>query len=291
MSILVFGANGQVGWSLQRLKSEAANVHFIDRQACDLADVSAIKRCLDEFRPELVINAAAYTQVDQAETESALAHRINGDAVAAMASYVAGCQSRLIHLSTDFVFDGRKQAPYLPEDLVGPQGAYGESKLAGEVAALELAPAATMIIRTAWVYSEHGNNFVKTMLRLMAERDSLGVVNDQMGSPTYASNLADVIWQIDREDLFTPGIYHWTDAGGITWYDFAMAIHEIGLDLGLLKNSIEINAITTADYPTPAARPAYSVLDNEKLSALTARVPMPWKESLHNMLKRYAQSA
>lgn len=224
--------------------------------------------------------------MDKAEEESGLAHLINEASVRRMAAYAHANNARLIHLSTDFVFDGTNQSPYLPGDTTSPLGQYGESKLAGELAALEEAPESTMIIRTAWVYSEHGNNFVKTMLRLMGEKPELGVVNDQRGSPTYAGDLAEMIWRICDHDLFTPGIYHWTDEGNITWCDFARAIHEEALDTGLLAKAIPINPITTDDYPTPAARPAYSVLDTSKLGRLVGIAPTPWRQNLKLMLSR-----
>ena len=237
-------------------------------------------------KPRFIINAAAYTAVDKAEEEPGLAHLINEASVRRMAAYAHANNARLIHLSTDFVFDGTNQSPYLPGDPTAPLAEYGASKLAGELAALQEAPEATMIIRTAWVYSEHGNNFVKTMLRLMSEKPALGVVDDQRGSPTYAGNLANMIWQIHEHDLFTPGIYHWTDEGNITWCDFARAIQEEALASGLLKKAIPINPITTDDYPTPAARPAYSVLNNTKLARLLGIEPTPWRQNLKLMLSR-----
>jgi len=224
--------------------------------------------------------------VDKAEEESGLAHLINEASVRRMAAYAHANNVQLIHLSTDFVFDGTNLTPYLPGDVTSPLGEYGESKLAGELAALEEAPESTMIIRTAWLYSEHGNNFVKTILRLVGEKHELGVVDDQHGSPTYAGNLAQVIWQIVEHDLFTPGIFHWTDEGNITWCDFARAIQEEVLDAGQLEKAIPINPITTDDYPSPAVRPSFSVLDNTKLAKLVGIEPTPWSKNLKLMLSR-----
>ncbi len=286
MRILVFGLSGQLARSLEDTRPGGFDGTFAGRATCDLAEPARVSALLDERHPDMIVNAAAYTQVDRAEEEPELAHRINGEAVADMARYVAANDARLIHISTDFVFDGSKSEPYQPGDTTGPLGKYGDSKLAGETAALQRAPENTMIIRTAWVYSEHGNNFVKTMLRLMRERDQLGVVDDQRGAPTYARGLAEVIWQIVTQDLFRPGIYHWTDSGNITWHDFAVAIQQEGASRGLLDTLIPVNPIATEAYPTPAARPAYSVLDTGKLAELLGIEPAPWRDNLRKMLER-----
>ncbi len=289
MKILVFGSTGQVARSLRDTQPAGLNVFYVDRTACDLSEPLSVEYYLEQQSPDLIINAAAYTQVDNAEEEPELAERINADAVGAMARYVETSGAKLINISTDFVFDGKKTSPYLPGDETGPLGEYGASKLAGELQALNAAPEQTMIIRTAWVYSEHGGNFVKTMLRLMAERDELGVVSDQRGSPTYARSLAEVIWQIVDHDLFQPGIYHWTDEGDITWYEFALGIQEEGSKAGLLERRIPVNPIATDDYPTPAARPAYSVLNTEKLATLSGFEPQPWRANLKSALSRFAK--
>ena len=285
MAILVFGSAGQLAQSLRETQ-QGGESFFVDRNSCDLADPEQVDAMLERRKPGVIINAAAYTAVDKAEEEPGLAHLINEASVRRMAAYAHANNARLIHLSTDFVFDGTNQSPYLPGDPTAPLAEYGASKLAGELAALQEAPEATMIIRTAWVYSEHGNNFVKTMLRLMSEKPALGVVDDQRGSPTYAGNLANMIWQIHEHDLFTPGIYHWTDEGSITWCDFARAIQEEALASGQLARAIPINPITTDDYPTPAARPAYSVLNNTKLARLLGIEPTPWRQNLKLMLSR-----
>jgi dTDP-4-dehydrorhamnose reductase len=286
MGIIIFGSSGQLAQSLRDTKPTNKRPVFIDRDTCDLSDPDQVNAILEKKKPELIINAAAYTAVDKAEEEPQLAQLVNEEAVRCMAKYSRASGAQFIHFSTDFVFDGTKQSPYLPGDATGPLGEYGESKLAGELAALKEAPESTMIIRTAWVYTEHGNNFVKTMLRLMNERDELGVVDDQRGAPTYARDLAELIWQIYEHELFTAGIYHWTDQANITWCDFANAIQEEAIAAGLLKKAIPINAITTDDYPTPAARPAYSVLDNTKLAKLVGIEPTAWRENLKLMLSR-----
>jgi dTDP-4-dehydrorhamnose reductase len=253
---------------------------------CDLADPDQVDVILEREKPKFIINAAAYTAVDKAEEESELVRQVNEESVRRMAAFAHINNAQLIHLSTDFVFDGTKKSPYCPGDAASPLGEYGESKLAGERAALKEAPESIMIIRTAWVYSEYGINFVKTMLRLMNEKDELGVVNDQRGSPTCAHGLAEMIWRIADQKLFTAGIYHWTDEGNITWCEFAKAIQEEALDAGYLSQAIPINPITTEDYPTPAARPAFSVLDNSKLAKLIGIEPAPWRQNLRFMLSR-----
>lgn len=292
MKILVFGANGQLGRSLLDSQPDRADVLYADRTRCDLGKPGVVTAFLAGQQPQLIINAAAYTAVDSAEEDSELAHRINGEAVREMAEWVAANSAatarRLIHISTDFVFDGTRTRPYLPGEKTNPLGEYGHSKLVGELAALQSAPEQTMIIRTAWVYSEHGSNFVKTMLRLMAERDEIGVVQDQRGAPTYARGLADIIWQIVPDDAFAPGIYHWTDQGDISWHDFAVAIQVEALAAGLLDRAIAVRAITTGEYPTPAERPAYSVLDTGKLSRQLGIEPTPWRDNLRRAIAAIA---
>jgi dTDP-4-dehydrorhamnose reductase len=285
MTILVFGSSGQLARSLRDTKQNK-EPFFVDRIICDLSDPSQVDAILEQKKPDLIINAAAYTAVDKAEEEPKLAHMINEASVLRMAVFAHTNNARLIHLSTDFVFDGTKGSPYLPADALSPLGVYGESKLAGELAALREAPESAMVIRTGWVYSEHGSNFVKTMLRLMNEKDELDVVNDQRGSPTYAHGLAEMIWRIADQNLFTAGIFHWADEGSITWCEFAKAIQEEALKAGYLSQAISINAITTEDYPAPAARPAFSVLDNTKLAKLVGIEPTPWRQNLILMLSR-----
>lgn len=284
MQILVLGANGQLGRSLRDTQPDDQQVTFATRSEVDLSQAGEVTNFLGQLHPDLVINAAAYTAVDKAEEEPEMADQINGSTVGEIAAWAANNNARLIHISTDFVFDGAGTRPYLPGDETGPISAYGESKLKGEMLALGSSPEQTMIIRTAWVYSEHGSNFVKTMLRLMKERDELGVVADQVGSPTYARGLAEVIWLIVSEEKFTPGIFHWSDNGHISWHEFAEAIQQEGLQSGLLEQLITVNAITTEEFPTPAARPAFSVLDTSKLGTALGIEPEPWTDNLKRMM-------
>lgn len=286
MKIVVMGANGQLGNSLRDCAPADVAVTYLTRQDCDLTSPEAINASLDAAEPDVMINAAAYTAVDLAESEAALAAKINVEAVAVMASWAQANNAQLVHFSTDFVFDGSSTRPYQIEDPTSALGVYGATKREGELAALAAAPANVMIIRTSWVYSEHGQNFVKTMLRLMGERDQLSVVDDQRGCPTYAGNLAELTWHLVTQKLFTPGIYHWSDAGIATWYEFAQEIGRQAHQAGLLAREIPIAPITTDQYPTPASRPAYSVLDTTKLATLAGRQPAPWQDRLQTMLTR-----
>lgn len=286
MNVIIFGARGQLGQCLADIVSSGICAEFLSREDCDLLQPGSIKRTLDKKKPDFIINAAAYTDVDRAESEAEVAHRINGKAVGAIAEWVSYNRARLIHLSTDFVFDGKSQRPYQINDKMNPLGAYGASKEAGEKQVKELAPKATMVIRTSWVYSEYGSNFVKTMLRLMRESKSLSVVDDQLGSPTYAGSLARIIWTIINMDYFQPGIFHWTDNGTITWYQFACTIQAEATKLGLLNRSIPIKPISTDEYPTSAKRPAYSALDTSKLEQLTSQKARDWQLNLNYMLNR-----
>jgi dTDP-4-dehydrorhamnose reductase len=281
--VLILGAKGQLGNCLNDIEPEGFEVTYADIEECDLTDPDAVRDYIGDVDPKTIINCSAYTAVDKAEEEEALAYRINRDAV----QYIAdncGQDRRLIHISTDFVFDGRKTTPYLPGDTPAPLGVYGASKLAGENAALNTIPEQVMVIRTAWLYSIYGVNFVKTMLRLMAEKDEISVVNDQRGSPTYAGGLAEVIWDVLVKDCFAAGIYHWTDAGNVSWHDFALAIQAEGRRLGILTRTIPVRAIPAENYPTAATRPLYSLLDSGKLLQQTGREGTPWHDNLVGMV-------
>ena len=212
-----------------------------------------------KLAPSVIINAAAYTAVDKAEEDFDLCHAINATAVENLAKYCKQSGAFLVHVSTDYVFNGHKGSPYLTDDTIEPQGVYGKTKAYGEKALLELLPNASCLIRTAWVYSSHGNNFVKTMLRLMADKPQLSVIDDQIGTPTWAKGLAEVC--VSAAQNKTQGVYHWTDEGVASWYDFALAIQELGIEKGLLSSAIPVLPIPSSQYPTPASRPHYSVLD------------------------------
>ncbi len=284
--VVVTGASGQLGRELARTAPDV-DLTLLDRKALDIGDAAAVKRCLEALQPELVINAAAYTAVDRAESEPELARRVNAEGPANLAGACAGLGARLIHVSTDFVFDGGASQPLQPGDATAPLGVYGASKLAGEQAVVAALPAA-LIVRTGWVYSCCGGNFVKTMLRLMTEREQLSVVWDQVGTPTWAAGLAQALWAF-AEQPELGGTYHWSDAGVCSWYDFAVAIAEEGLARGLLEHGVQVNPIPARDYPTPARRPAYSVLDK---SATWAAIDTPvrhWRSALRLMLDEWRE--
>lgn len=273
--ILVTGATGQVGSELKVLAPRYSQLDwvFADRSVLDLSDLKAISQVLDEIQPQIIINCAAYTAVDKAESETDLADILNHQAVAVLAQWtkVNGCQ--FLHISTDYVFDGNSSTPLTEAAATGPINAYGQTKLDGELACLRENPM-SIIIRTSWVYSAFGANFVKTMRKLMQERERLNVVNDQIGSPTYAADLAQAIVTIVTHPKWQAGMYHFSNAGEISWYEFALAIQEIG------GFNCQITGIPSADYPTPARRPKYSLLDKSKI-ATTFAVNVPeYRESL-----------
>ncbi|MBU2829440.1 dTDP-4-dehydrorhamnose reductase [Acidithiobacillus ferriphilus] len=280
--VLLLGAQGQVGWELQRSQPPSVMLRALGRQDLDIRDVGKVRAAVESFRPDCLINAAAYTAVDRAESEADMAYAINRDGAAHCALAAQACGARLIHLSTDFVFDGAQSTPYQPGAPAAPLGVYGASKAAGEQQVREILGDAALILRTAWVYSAHGSNFVKTVLRLLAERDVLRVVGDQIGTPTWAAGIAGALWRaLDHPD-FT-GIQHWTDAGVASWYDFSVAIQEEAVAAGRLQRSIPIEMIPTSGYPTPARRPAYTVLDKSTSYATLGPAPH-WRAALRQML-------
>lgn len=279
MKAIVTGVNGQLGKALLATRPRGWTCVALDRTALDLTDSDAIARVIETEQPDLILNAAAYTAVDRAESEADLAHAINGGAPAAFAKALAGTGGRLVQVSTDFVFDGASGRGYCPDDARNPQSVYGASKAAGEDAAGD----AAIIVRTSWVYAAGGANFVRTMLRLMRERDELRVVADQIGSPTWATGLAQTLWGLAATGQ--PGIYHHRDAGVASWYDFAVAIAEEAFALGLLARIPSIMPIATADYPTPAKRPSFSVLDVSETRTLLGDAHVHWRSNLKTMLK------
>ncbi len=288
MKVLITGANGQVGWELQRSAPNGAELLPLGSRELDVSDAASVDATIGEFQPDLIINAAAYTAVDRAEADREAAYAVNAEGAGNLARAAQARGARLIHISTDFVFDGEKATPYQPDDAVAPLGVYGASKQAGDEQVLDSGVDA-LIIRTAWVYSSHGNNFVKTMLRLMAERDELGIVADQIGTPTWAHGLALAIWAA-AEKPGLAGIYHWTDAGVASWYDFAVAIYEEATALGLLQKSLSITPIPASAYPTPARRPACAVLDKSKSWSDLQINPVHWRAQLRSVLTELSQA-
>ena len=280
--VLLLGAGGQLGVELQHSQPATIQLMALTRAELDLTDTTKIEPVVKSYQPDVIINASAYTNVDKAEQEREVAFAINAEAVKALAIICANQSIRLIHVSTDFVFDGQSSLPYKPTDPIAPQGVYGDSKAEGERLLFQHC-ASAVCVRTAWVYSSHGNNFVKTMLRLMSERDSLSVVADQIGSPTWVRDLAAMLWHILSLDI--SGYLHWSNQGIASWYDFANAIYLLGHRYGLLTNNCEILPVSTAEYPTPAKRPAYSLLDKSETIEKIHLAPPHWLSSLDKMLR------
>ncbi len=282
MKALVTGAGGQVGRAL--LESVPSHVQLIavGHQELDVTDQAAVMSCLQAHSPDVVVNAAAYTAVDRAESEPELARRINTDGAKYLALAVRATRSRLVHFSTDFVFDGTASRPYRPDSPTHPLSVYGLTKRDGEQAVLDTLPGQAVVLRTSWVYAAQGANFVRTMLRVMGANRSARVVADQVGTPTAAASVAHAVWKI-LESPGLSGIHHWSDAGVASWYDLAVAVAEEGAQLGLLPAGVRVTPIATEDYPTPARRPAYSVLDKSSLAA-AGMVPLHWRAQLRVVL-------
>lgn len=282
MKVLVLGAGGQVGRAVAQTPGTGHEVIAKTRSEVNIADASAVDRVLAETTPDWLVNAGAYTAVDLAEDEPQAAAAINDTAVGIIAAAAARGGCRVLHLSTDFVFDGASSHAYLPSDAPCPLSVYGATKLAGERKLLE-GDGRGIVLRTAWVYASAGRNFVLTMLRLMKEREQIRVVSDQIGAPTWAGSLGGIIWGL-IEAQARAGIYHWTDLGVASWYDFAVAIQEEALSRGLLSRPSEVIPIATADYPTRARRPAFSVLDTTATRALSVAPAAHWRANLRKML-------
>jgi dTDP-4-dehydrorhamnose reductase len=284
MNIVVIGKSGQLAFELRRIfKDTSHDVTFLGRGDVDITSTESIEETLSPLKPQTVINASAYTAVDNAETDAEACHAINAIGVKNLAEYCKQADAFMVHVSTDYVFNGLKGSPYLTDDEIEPQGEYGKSKAKGEKYLLDTLPNASCIIRTAWVYSSHGNNFVKTMLRLMAEKPQLSVIDDQIGTPTWAMGLAKAC--IYAGESRTAGIYHWTDEGVASWYDFALAIQEVAIDKGILDGAIPVLPIPSSQYPTPAKRPHYSVLDKLATREVFASCkPEHWRTQLSTML-------
>ncbi|TFU90143.1 dTDP-4-dehydrorhamnose reductase [Dysgonomonas mossii] len=284
-NILVTGCNGQLGNEIRRISANHENnfrFFFTDVAELDITDLKAVDSFIKENNIKYIINCAAYTAVDKAEDDVDLCYKINRDAVANLGLAATNNNAKVIHISTDYVYDGTANKPYVETDTVNPQSVYGKSKQEGEAELLK-ACADSIIIRTAWLYSIFGSNFVKTMIKLGKERETLNVVADQRGTPTYGTDLAKTIVKIldfSEANGFKPGIYHYSNEGATTWYDFTLAIHK---EAGI--NTCKVNPITTEQYPVKATRPKYSVLDKTKIKS-TFNLTIPkWEESLNNCIK------
>ena len=291
MRILVTGKNGQLGRSIHKIVNTKIDNNqssdefiFVGREDLDLSSENSISHYFgnnDKF--DIIINCAAYTQVDKAEQEVELANQINHLAVKQLASFASKQQAKLIHISTDYIFDGESDKPYTETDVTNPINVYGKTKLAGEKALQAVMLTNALIIRASWLYSEYGNNFVSTMLRLGKERDELNVVSDQIGSPTYATDLADVILEIIQNKSFTKTsqatqIYHYSNEGEISWYKFAQEIFKIA------KIDCRVNPITTQQYPMPAKRPINTIMNTDKVAEIFSMNTSNWKESFNTCI-------
>lgn len=278
--ILVTGAKGQLGSELNVLSKNYSQFEwvFTERAELDLSDLEGLVATLSHIQPNYILNCAAHTAVDRAESELELADVLNHQSVEVLAKWSAENDCKLIHISTDYVFDGTAATPLTEMAPTGPINVYGQTKLLGEKACMDANPAA-IIIRTSWVYSSFGANFVKTMSKLMQERDTLNVVNDQIGSPTYAADLGQAIMTIVTHEKWEAGIYHFSNEGEISWYEFALAIQEIG------GFECAISGIPSSAYPTPAKRPQYSLLDKSKIKATFGVIVPGYRESLERCMR------
>jgi dTDP-4-dehydrorhamnose reductase len=282
MRFLLLGGGGQLGQALARTAPTRHELIVKTRPQLDIADAPSISRNVAAIKPDWILNAAAYTAVDLAEDEPAQATAINDTAVGVLAGAAARAGCRLLHVSTDFVFDGASNRAYLPSDAPRPLSVYGASKRAGELKALG-AGCEAIVLRSSWVYAAAGRNFVLTLLKLMREREQVRVVSDQIGAPTRALSLAFAVWDL-VEMRAAAGIYHWTDLGVASWYDFAVAIQDEALTRGLLPRAASIVPISTAEYPTRARRPPFSVLDTAATRALVPAPAVHWRHNLRMML-------
>lgn len=283
---LITGAKGQVGHCLTEQLTGKAEILAVDRDELDITDQSAVKKIVKTFKPDVIINAAAHTAVDRAESEIELSETINVKGPQYLAEAANEIGAVILHISTDYVFEGTGSGEYKEDDQTNPQGVYGRTKLAGEIAVQQANPR-SIILRTAWVFGEHGHNFVKTMLRLAKDRDSLGVVGDQFGGPTYADDIAKALIEIANQILAgkenTFGIYHFTGKPYVSWYEFAKAIFAEAELQNILEKSPLVNSIATSDYPTPAKRPANSRLDLTKIKQVFNIEPSDWQVALKNI--------
>lgn len=291
LNVLITGAQGQVGAELVKTAPAEFKTIGLGSKQLDITNQQHIQSALAKYKPDLIINAAAYTAVDKAESDADTAFAVNEQGLAWLAQAANAAHIPLFHISTDYVFDGTANTPYTETDPANPQSVYGASKLAGEQA-LASTLSQHIILRTSWVFGATGNNFVKTMLRLAAERDELSVVADQHGCPTSANSIAKTLWQLAQlyadQGSLPWGTYHFSNAPACTWHDFAGEIFEQAVNIGLLDKTPTLHPITTAEYPTPAQRPAWSVFDCSKIEHLLQRKTQHWRQQLSELLKEFA---
>jgi len=309
MKVLITGKGGQLAWELEQTKPAHIELVSFGIEELDISNSAQVNELLITQSPDLVINAAAYTAVDKAETDKDVAYAVNEAGSENLALACKEISAKMIHVSTDFVFDGTSTTPYQPTDTTNPINVYGDSKLKGDLKIAQILGEEAAIIRTAWVYSANGNNFVKTMLRLMSEKEQLGIVYDQVGTPTWARGLAKMIWTLAEKNKCTHQerfsesedcglrnlntslcpVYHWTDAGVASWYDFAVAIQELAIEKGMLNQAIPIRPIPASAYPTPAKRPSFSVIDKTTAEQTTEIQTVHWRKQLSAMLDELAR--
>lgn len=287
LRILIMGKHGQLAQELARTAPDCVEFRCVSSDETDVSNEQDVFQCITSYRPRLIVNAAAYTQVDKAESEVKDAFAVNAQGVLHLARACDAVNARLIHISTDFVFDGTKSSPYLPQDITNPLSIYGKSKLEGERLAQKAMPHNNLLIlRTSWLYSSYGRNFIKTMLRLATTQNEIRVVCDQVGSPTWAYDLARAVWNaVNREDVC--GIHHFSNAGVASWYDLAVAVFKEAMSVGLLCREPVVHPIPTQAYPTPAKRPSYSVLNCFHTWDCLSVTPRHWREGLQRMLMEF----
>jgi dTDP-4-dehydrorhamnose reductase len=283
MRTLLTGSKGQLARCFRDRLPENWELIATDSTSLDITDTEAVRNMVQNFQPDAIVNAAAFTAVDKAEAHVGTAFAVNATAVHNLASAARACQARFIHISTDYVFDGTNKTPYKEQDYTNPQSVYGRTKVAGELLALAANPD-SVIIRTSWLFSEYGNNFVKTMIRLAGERDNLSIVHDQTGSPTYAGDLAQAIIALLQQPVAPRGIYHYGGNKSVTWYEFAQAIFQAAQQQDPDFKIPQLNAITTDQYPLPAPRPAYSIMDCQKIENECGIKASDWQKALNEII-------
>ncbi len=283
MRTLLTGSKGQLARCFRDRLPENWELIATDSTSLDITDTEAVRNMVQNFQPDAIVNAAAFTAVDKAEAHVGTAFAVNATAVHNLASAARACQARFIHISTDYVFDGTNKTPYKEQDYTNPQSVYGRTKVSGELLALAANPD-SVIIRTSWLFSEYGNNFVKTMIRLAGERDNLSIVHDQTGSPTYAGDLAQAIITLLQQPVAPRGIYHYGGNKSVTWYEFAQAIFQAAQQQDPDFKIPQLNAITTDQYPLPAPRPAYSIMDCQKIENECGIKASDWQKALNEII-------
>lgn len=287
MKVLVTGASGQLGHALRQSPPAGISITACSREDLDITDSSAVRNRVEAIEPDWIINAAAYTDVEGAESEPEKAFAVNAEGAGNLAKAAQAVKARLIHVSTDYVFDGTQSHPYRPEDRANPINVYGESKYSGEQGVLEESNGTAVVVRSSWLYDGHHRNFVTKMLELMSERDEVKVVADQVGSPTSTLSLARCIWKIVHADADIAGILHWADAGVASWYDLACMTYHYTLLSGRLRDTVRIVPVGSEDFPSKARRPNYSVLDMRGTADLIDELPEFWAAALRKELDRH----